>query len=423
MSESWEERLKNVYDLMLDMSTRTDPQDMVRAYGARVNKLSPTDRRLSLSRRDLESPAFLITRDSNQTEDINPWKEKHRLPRLSGGLLADLIYGGQPRIIDDLYVPDSDPAAEYLREYRSLAAIPMLAAGQSLNMVVLLKTQPAGFNRERFPDVFWTANLFGQATHNLVLKQEVREAYESVDRELRVVGEIQKALLPTATPRIPTLDLAADYRTSRRAGGDYYDFFPLPEGRWGILVADVSGHGTPAAVMMAITHSIAHLFPNETGRPGDLLDFVNTHLAGRYTTGIEAFVTAFYGVYDPAARSLTYASAGHNPPRLWKCSEQAATSINSDAGPPLGVDADSRYPDTTIHIQPGDRIVFYTDGITEAMNPLGEMFGVERVDEVLKNSCRLDAATIRDQLLRRLEEFTTGLPALDDRTVVVASAC
>src|SRR5207253_1299364 len=102
----------------------------------------------------------------------------------------------------------------------------------------------------------WLSNLFGRATHNLVLAEELRQAYEAVDRELVAVADIQRSLLPAKLPKIPTMDLAAHYQTSRRAGGDYYDFFPLAEGKWGIIVADVSGHGTPAAVLMAITHCI-----------------------------------------------------------------------------------------------------------------------------------------------------------------------
>ncbi len=116
-----------------------------------------------------------------------------------------------------------------------------------------------------------------------------------------MVADIQRSLLPQVLPTIPTLELAAYYRTSRWAGGDYYDFFPLPDGRWGILIADVSGHGTPAAVMMAITHSLAHSLPGPADPPAALLGHVNRQLSHRYTAANEVFVTAFYGVYDPVA--------------------------------------------------------------------------------------------------------------------------
>jgi sigma-B regulation protein RsbU (phosphoserine phosphatase) len=421
MSQSWEHRLHDIYELMRDMSQRTDPQDMATAYGQRVMKINPIDRRLSLSRRELASPEFRITRDSSWTESINPWKEKHRLPKLRGGLLADLIYEGRPLIIDDLAVPGDDPSSPILAGYRSLMAIPMLDHGESLNMVILLQRAANAFDRERFPETFWTANLFGRATQNLVLRDEVKEAYEAVDRELKIVGRIQRSLLPVETPKIESLELAADYRTSRRAGGDYYDFFPLADGRWGILVADVSGHGTPAAVMMAITHSIAHLYPNDAGNPRELLEFVNQHLTGRYTLGMETFVTAFYGIFDSKTRRLTYASAGHNPPRWWKAAEGRTLDINGNSGPPLGIDESVSYPDNTVTLAPGDRVIFYTDGISEAMNDAGDMFRVDRIDEVLAEHATLSSAEIRDRLLARIHDFTGGSSPNDDRTLVVAS--
>src|SRR5204863_816635 len=127
----------------------------------------------------------------------------------------------------------------------------------------------------------------------------LREAYDAVDDDLRVVADIQRGLLPAKPPAIPTLGVAAHYQTSKRAGGDYYDFFPLPDGRWGMLIADVSGHGTPAAVLMAVLHSIAHTYPGPPTPPGELLRHVNRVLTERYTANSGAFVTAFYAIYDP----------------------------------------------------------------------------------------------------------------------------
>jgi sigma-B regulation protein RsbU (phosphoserine phosphatase) len=421
MTATWQTRLQDVFELMQEMSRGTDPQEMVRAYGRRVSKMRPVDRRLSLSRRHTRHPQFHITRDSATEDDINPWKEKHRLPIVDGGILAELLYEGKPVIIEDFSARTDDPAYEYLREIRSLMMIPMLDGGEALNAVCMLKREPRAFDPEDLPETFWIANLFGRATHNLVLKEQIRDAYDAIDRELRVVGKIQRSLLPRETPKVATLDLAAHYRTSTRAGGDYYDFFPLPDGKWGILVADVSGHGTPAAVMMAITHSIAHLYPNDAGRPGEMLEFVNRHLAGRYTSGIEAFVTAFYGIYDPATHELTFASAGHNPPRWWKCSDQVAVSVDGAPSLPLGIDEVVHYHDHSIKLAKGDRIVFYTDGIVEATNLAGEQFKTDRIDDILKKSCWQSATEIRDRLLTHLDEYTESAPPVDDQTIVVAS--
>jgi sigma-B regulation protein RsbU (phosphoserine phosphatase) len=418
-ANDWQERLVLIEDLMRDMSRHTDPQAMVRSYGERIQQLLPVGRRMSLSRRGLSYPHYRVTRSTTWTEEVNPWKEKDRLPLLAGGLLAELIYGDRTAVLDDLELPPGEPAAEYLADQRSLLAIPMFDQGESLNMVVLLHEEPRAFPREQVPDLVWRSNLFGRATSNLVLKEEVREAYKALDRELKIVADLQRSLLPARLPHIPTLDLAAHYQPAQRAGGDYYDFFPLPDGRWGIFIGDVSGHGTPAAVLMAVTHAIAHTCPGPPVPPHTLLDYLNEHLTSRYTELNGTFVTAFYGIYDPAQRQLTYSSAGHNPPRVKRCQDGSLLALDEASGLPLGVLAGTRYEEAELSLQVGDQILFYTDGITEAHNVGGDMFGTERLDGELEN-CVLQAEALLESILRAVETFADGRPADDDRTLIVA---
>ena len=309
------DRLAYVQDMMRQISLQTDPQRLVQTYMRYIRQIVPSDCSLSLSRRDLVYPYYRITRSSRWTDSPNPWKNPDRLPLLKGGLLAELIYGDDALIDNDLHFSDDDPAIEFLSGHRSLTAIPLFDQGRAINMAIVLRKEPGAFDLDKLPEQLWMSNLFGRATHNLALSEELREAYEAVDRELKSVEDIQHSLLPSELPDIPTLDMAVFYQTSRRAGGDYYDFFPLPDGRWGFLIADVSGHGTPAAVIMAVTHSIAHSHRGPPDPPSRLIGFINRHLAARYTNGNGTFVTAFYGIYDPKTRTLTYANAGHNPPR------------------------------------------------------------------------------------------------------------
>jgi sigma-B regulation protein RsbU (phosphoserine phosphatase) len=415
----WRRRLDGIVATVREMSLQTDPQAMVRAYGRLMRKLLPTDRFVALSRRDLESPRYRVTRSSQWAEEINPWKEKGRLPLLEGGVLGELIYGDEPRIIDDVQVAPDDPGASFLAGQRSLMAIPNYDRGVALNMTVMMRADPGAFDREAFPELVWMSNLFGRAAHNLVLAEELKRAYAVVDRELTLVADIQRSLLPRALPTIPTLDLAVHYQTSQWAGGDYYDFFPLPDGRWGLLIADVSGHGTPAAVLMAITHSLAHGHPGHPDPPAVLLGHVNRRLAARYTADNETFVTAFYGIYDPSRRALTYASAGHNPPRLKACGGGPVTALDGVGNLPLGLFEDQEYQQATQVLHPGDRLILYTDGITDATDPAGRMFGLGRLDETLA-SCHHDASDLIGAVLDALARFTAGEPAADDRTLLVA---
>jgi phosphoserine phosphatase RsbU/P len=415
----WQERLAFIVETMRDMSRQSDPQAMVRAYGMRMRQLMHTDRTVSMSRRDLSPRKYRITRSSLWKEEVNPWRDKDLLPVLEGGLLGELIYGDEPRIIDEIQMAPEDPAAEYFAGMRSLIAVPNYDQGVALNMVVLMRKEPAAFQREQFPLWVWMSNLFGRATHNLVLSEELKKAYEAVDYELKVVADIQRSLLPKELPQIPNLSLAAHYQTSRRAGGDYYDFFPLPNGQWGILIADVSGHGTPAAVLMAITHSIAHTYPGPPTPPAQMLNYVNRHLTCRYSIQSDTFVTAFYGIFNPADRSLTYACAGHHPPRFKRCAGGGISALVGLDGIPLGIDPDNIYRERTEVLQPGDQVIFYTDGIVEATNSAGEMFGIARLDRVL-SECRNAAADLLQAVLATVQEFTGGRPPMDDQTLLVA---
>jgi len=417
--DDWRHRLALIVDAMQELSRHSDPQAMVRAYGEKIQQLVPGRRRISLSRRGVAYPYYRITRSTTWSEEINPWKDKDRLPLFADGLLARLIYAGNAEVIDDLSWDDEDPAAEYLAGTRSLLAIPMYDQGESLNMVVLLGDEPSAFIKDEIPDIVWRTNLFGRATGNLVLKEELQRAYEALDRELKTVADIQLSLLPAELPRIPTLDLAAYYRPSHRAGGDYYDFFPLADGKWGIFVGDVSGHGTPAAVLMAVTHCIVHTCPGPPAPPSAILGYLNHHLVSRYTSFNDSFVTAFYAIYDPATRELTYSCAGHNPPRVKRCQDGTLMVLDQCHDLPLGVATGAVYEETVHRLQKGDQIIFYTDGITEAHNPGGELFGTNRLDDVLEQ-CSLEAAALLDSVLRSVEDFASGRALLDDQTLIVA---
>lgn len=417
-------QLDEIYETMREMSQQSDPQQMVRQYSERMKSIYPDQRRVSLSRRGLTSPEFRITRTSKWEDEgryVNPWDHPEQTEVHSGGLLAELIYDGRPRVIDELELDPGDTAArEFFDGCRSLLAIPLLDEGEALNMVVLGREPAYGFDRDRVPERFWVSNLFGRATQSLVLSKKLKTAYAAADREMRTIANIQRALLPHETPVIPGLKVAAYYETSDRAGGDYYDFFPLPDGRWGLLIADVSGHGASAAVVMAITRSIAHLYPCQSPDPGDLLAFVNQQLATQYTNHFEAFVTAFYAIFDPQTRLLKYATAGHNPPRVWKCREQRSVELNDGGNLPLGLMPGLPYPLAEHQLEPGDRLIMYTDGIVEAAAPDNRLFGVDELDRLLSGACHLEPQGTVDAIVAAVNRFTHGAAASDDRTMVVA---
>jgi sigma-B regulation protein RsbU (phosphoserine phosphatase) len=415
---NWRARLAVSVEVMRELSRATDPQEMYAIFARRMTQLFPVSRFMTLSRRGLRHPDFRVARFSLWKDPVNPWKESHRLPVHHGGLLAELLYGDQPRIIDGLTVDPDDPAAEYLAGQRSLLAIPHFENGVAQNMVIVTRDDTESFPRERVADLVLLSNLFARATQTVVLSQAVKEAFDGLDYELRSIAEIQKSLLPAEKPKVPGLDVAVHYQTAKRAGGDYYDFFPLPNDRLGVLIADASGHGAPAAVLMAVAHSIAHTRPEHPLRPGEFLTYMNAHLTRRYTRPTGSFMTAFYAVFDPMNATLSYASAGHNPPRLLRCADGFKLALNRAQKLPLGIKPDEVYLEQTVPLLPGDQVVFFTDGVIEAVNTDGDVFGSARIDEELA-TCLPTAGALLRAILASHGLFTAGTTAADDRTLVV----
>lgn len=414
----WREQLAIIDALMRDVSRQTEPQELVRIYAEGVKQLSARDRIVSVSRRGHQHPEFRVTRSSTWTTTIDPWRDRDKLPLLRGGLLGDLLYANEPRLILDLNPDPADPGYEYLKGMRALATLPQYENGEALNMAIMMYTDPDQVDHDAYPNAVWQANLFGRSTANMVLRRDLREAYDALDREMRAVGEIQRSLLPASLPTIPGVELAASYETSQRAGGDYYDLFPVGGDRWGLFIADVSGHGTPAAVMMAITHAVAHARPGEPAPPDVMLTYLNHALSSRYTGETGAFVTAFYAVLDPKGRTLTYANAGHPPPRIFM--PGIAAPLDGDAGLPLGVIAEETYALNEVALMPGSQLLLFTDGITEAFSNSGEMFGMDRLDALGRRHVG-SANDLVAAIGEELHAFAGDRPPSDDRTLLAAA--
>jgi sigma-B regulation protein RsbU (phosphoserine phosphatase) len=410
-------RLRRIDDLVMAMSAQDDAERLVRVFAGQGDFLVRRDGFLSVSRRDLVAPHYRVTRSWRWREPINPWTEAHRLPLFDRGLLGELLYVGKPAVLNRLEVEPDDPAAEHLEGMRSLACVPSYDHGRPLNMAVALSRQPDAFTATDLENLLLQVNLLGRAVNNLVLAQQLDEAYRKLDDEMRQAGRVQRALLPEELPAIDGLDLGASYVTSSRAGGDYYQVLPLPEGRWGLFLADVSGHGVGAAVGTVMLHTLLHSCPDRGAPPSRALAYLNHHLRTVAPEGM--FATAIYGVYDPAGRRLTYAVAGHPLPLLRR--HRAVGEVERAGGLPLGVLKDATWAENEVTLRPGEALLLYTDGISEGMNAAGEMFGKERlIDAVRLGPLRAQRLVQHVEWLYR--DYRGDLPDLDDRTLLAAVA-
>lgn len=418
----WTEELDIIDRTMKAISGITDPQQLVDVYWQGIGELLPITDYVAVSRRNVEPPFYLITRSSRFEEEFNPWTQRDLLPKMSGGILGEIAYADKPVFIEDLPVLLSrdDPAYFYLQGFERLYAIPQYDNGEGINATAMLMPKDFELDKSVLPILHWQSGLFGRGTQNLVLKNQLSAALSTLDDELKTVGKIQRSLLPRTLPAIPGFELAAFYQTSARAGGDYYDFFPLAGGQWGLFIADVSGHGTPAAVLMAITHALAHAQPGTHSPPAELLSYLNGHLSRSYARG-GTFVTAFYAVLDPARRTLTYSTAGHNPPRLIR--DGNVIPLDQNGALPLGIMVEESYLQATIVLERDDLLLLYTDGITESAAPPApseprELFGTDRLDALLLDCRATSPAGCLDRIRAAVSDFAHNATPNDDQTLI-----
>jgi sigma-B regulation protein RsbU (phosphoserine phosphatase) len=237
------------------------------------------------------------------------------------------------------------------------------------------------------------------------------------DHELAVARRVMAELLPQHAPALPGFDVAGVHESSREVGGDYYEFIPLGDDRWGIAIADVVGKGVAAALLVAaVRASLFALVSHELAQRA-ILRRANRFFHESVERG--KFVTLFYGVLDVSSRRLIYVNAGHVPPVILRCS--GAVEQMEEGGVPLGLFEDPRYREGFASLAEGDVLALYTDGITEATNPADVPFGVEGLTSVLRRSRGCTADAMCTAVMRDVREYS-GLQAQDDKTLVVLKA-
>ncbi len=251
-----------------------------------------------------------------------------------------------------------------------------------------------------------------------VKNQELEVAYQKIDEELKTIGFLQQSLLPKDYSHRERLEIAAFYAACSRAGGDYYDFIPIGEHHLGLVIADVSGHGSPAAVIMAVTRTILQYCTNNELSPARVLSVANDILLKSIFT--EHYVTMFYGILDTQNMLLRYASAAHNPPVL--CHQGNIVHLTVEEGMFLGIfDMPVTYQEKKISLSSGDKLILHTDGIVEAMNQNEEEFGNERLDKIIKQGGKLSASQLSGKIIAAAKDFTGNAPFEDDVTLVVVN--
>ncbi|MBD3349654.1 MAG: SpoIIE family protein phosphatase [Candidatus Eisenbacteria bacterium] len=307
-------------------------------------------------------------------------------------------------------------------ERRTSAAILMVPitetdGGETIGGVSIRRRQNPERAAEMLPAAQSLAGQIASALEAASLHSRLLE-HERVEQELEVAAEIQASFMPRRAPDIPGWQVRAIIDSAREASGDFIDIVPLRQGRWGFLVADVSGKGVPAALYMALTRTLIRTFAFEhPDSPDAVLTAANRRILE--DTDDDLFVTVFYGVLDPDKGTFRYANAGHNPPYLLHDSGSKEVTELRGTGVPLGMLKDASWEAGDVSIEPNEAVVLFTDGVTEAQNASEEFFGEERLVRVAVANRDRSALDLRVAIFEAVQEFMGGAPRSDDIAIAV----
>src|SRR6266567_2432450 len=330
----------------------------------------------------------------------------HRLKIGCEGMVGYVAASGQLR-----YAPDVRKDEYYIGcEKRTLSevAIPLRVGSQLVGVFTASHHEVDAFPRQQLRLLQAFCDHIAFAIHNARRFQSERAERAVMDREAQEARVIQQALLPKSSPYIPGFVVSGLSVPARAVGGDWYDFIPFPDGRWGLVLADVSGKGTAAALLMSPTRGVLRSLAEACCTPGEVLTKLNQLLVDDFPAG--KFVTMVYAVLDPATRTVVFANAGHLLPLF--VDAKGEHFLETERGLPLGLGCGD-YSETQISLSEGSKLIFYSDGITEAENANAEEYGLCRLAE---HAAKPGASAV--SIVDDVRTFANGSGVRDDASVV-----
>jgi len=297
----------------------------------------------------------------------------------------------------------------------SLICAPLIVGDRAIGAIELVNKKRHPFSQSDLNLLSTLAGTVALAIEKAQLQEELKEQ-ERLKRELEIAHSVQAQLLPKAMPRVPGYDFFGTSEPAHETGGDFYDLIPVGENQWGLVIADVADKGLGAALFMAICKSLLWATAREIISPQAALERLNDLILE--VSESDLFVTVFYGVLDVAQGRLVYCVAGHNPPVFYQAAERKFTELRTP-GMALGVRPGLTLQEASLSLAAGDLLLLYTDGVTEALNPQRELFGKERLRQVLAAQVNGSAQRTVKAILQAVREFAQGETQFDDITLLV----
>lgn len=276
------------------------------------------------------------------------------------------------------------------------------------------------FSQTEFDRIAVIFNKMTESLRRMMIELEttVREN-ERVKREFEIATEIQKAIFPEHPPEVEGLEIEAKSVPAKEVGGDYFDFLPVAsKGKMGFIIADAAGKGLPGTLYMTRSRSVFKVVSSEEEQAGETLSRSNAYIASDTSSRKGMFITVLYLLYDKEKKQMTYSNAGHYFPLWYQNAQKDFTNLKT-GGVPVGISSEQQYPEEMIQLSSDDLLVLYTDGVIEARAENGEMFGVDRLKQLIRQNSSLNAHDLFKKIETALAEFTVHAPPFDDMTLIV----
>lgn len=332
------------------------------------------------------------------------------------GIIGRVLETGKGVVVQDV---TTDPY--YIRareETQSELAAPIVGSGDRIIGVINLESDlPRAYTETDLQLLKMFASMVAVAIEKAHLHKQLVET-RRLEYELQVASQVMEKLMPDHPPQIDNFSICGRSVASEAVGGDYFDFIDVGDGRWGIVIADVAGKGIPAALIMASFRAYLHaLLGNDFSLRGVFARLNRLLLKGEEG---RHFVTAFFAELDSVERRVFYVNAGHNPPLFIRPDEPA--QLLSRGGIPLGIFESTTYSEDIVYFRPGDTLILYTDGVTEATNDRGELFGLKRLENLARQHRGASAQELCHLIVDEVKAFADPERRSDDFTIVVVRA-
>lgn len=419
--------LDAVLDMQRDLSQARTADDMFIAFASHLNHLVGATHLLGLDVRDLPPGEFRV---SDHIDLVNgdfrayaeQWRTRCELSDTPcesrrSTVLSPLLETPAPKSLRELDPDEDEVLSSLFSGAMDCLAAPIFYGGEVRKWLLVFRPPSEPLTMRQVSTGVANLNLFARSLQQMELSTRVEALNARLQSDIEKIGRVQRSILPSNVPCVDRLEVAMSYEPCEAAGGDYYDYrhFNDDDGRKvGFVIADVSGHGPAAAVVMAMMRTILNTFQMFDTDPAMVVPDVNRLLRNSLIDG--TFVTAFFVVIDPATGQAAYANAGHNPPRLRRA-DGTIESIDHDSSYPLGVADEIEPRGHEFTMRPGDTLLLYTDGVTEAMNHRDELFGVRRLDAALAESSGAPQDLI-DRVCADVLAHEDGRPRKDDQCML-----